>query len=473
MYVPSVVNLTAEPSGASKRLNAGAGVLKILSDNGYAWDGTNNDSILNAYYEDGFICSENSDVKYKAIIIQDTTLPVAVMEKLEELAQEGTQVIFYGDLPDRQPGYAGGKYEEEDEKVRNIAENIVANIHCGLVKSETELMNNLSGAKGAIYYEKNENVRFARRTLETGGEVAFIRNNINAATTVEVNVAPGKFANYYWLEQSTGEIYRADVQNNRVAFTLAKVASIILLCEPANYAIDNEDVSAGLPLNLEIVDIMGEEAIVSIDQFDLTVTADNIGTATKAAEATTKIYQSIELGYWNSTTYLDGELRYVNAPGTYTAKFNISPEAGKRYCLSLGSVYNVAKVKINNEEMDALAFSPYSLDITEQLICGENDLEIKVTPSTFIRFVGFSQAFSDSGNTDIMYTYYIHTLIWILRMRDWSDRLTFFLMWRPPPRTKNPPYRRLPTKWKALTGPITLLKVRRLCKPLSTQPETC
>ncbi|HCT92470.1 MAG TPA: hypothetical protein DF613_14000 [Lachnospiraceae bacterium] len=98
--------------------------VKAMNYNGIAWDAINDASIQAAdtVYEDGKISANGGKMTYQAIVVEGTTLPVATMEKLKELAT----VILYGNAPAKQPGYADGKYAAGDAKVAACAAEIIA-----------------------------------------------------------------------------------------------------------------------------------------------------------------------------------------------------------------------------------------------------------------------------------------------------------------------------------------------------------
>lgn len=60
-------------------------------------------------------------ITYDALIIDKQSLPTATMESLEKLSEEGANIVFFGDLPNRQPSYLDGAYQEADAHIDELS----------------------------------------------------------------------------------------------------------------------------------------------------------------------------------------------------------------------------------------------------------------------------------------------------------------------------------------------------------------
>lgn len=394
-------------------LNVSEGAAKELNENGFAWDAINDDAIRNMVTwdaENEVIRISGSDVVYKAIIVQDTSVPVETMRALKALAAEGAPVVFYGTrLPLRHPGFAGGAFADLDSEVSSISDSMVkGNEEYPRVTWATNAHTLISvlDTVGKISYEKNADVRFVRRALSDGGELAFFRNmSAVDANTVVIKVA-SDLKNGYWLDQNTGKIYRAEIVDGRVTMTLPPLGAITLLCEPEGVRYSDRYVEEGSPMVLDTRPLRVE---ASLDEFTLAVTADNIGTYRKGAFET-RFYTENALGNWVSDMFHDGDLKYVNAPGIYRTTLTIEDMSvydGRSCYLDLGEVHTAAEVTVNGRYVGTLIYSPYKLDISEYLQQGENAIEIKVTPRTYNRYIGFRHAYDNTtGKEQQTYQYY-------------------------------------------------------------------
>jgi hypothetical protein len=83
---------------------------------------------------------------------------------------------------------------------------------------------------------------------------------------------------------------------------------------------------------------------------------------------------------------------YYSGTAIYNKKFNmdIEPQKGKQYFLQLESVKDVgiAEVKINGVNKGILWTKPFRIEVSQELIRGENTLEILVVNSWYNRVAG-------------------------------------------------------------------------------------
>jgi hypothetical protein len=359
------------------------------------------------------------------------------MEALKALAAAGGNVVFHGALPDKQPGYADGAYAAQDARVAALAAEMTA---AGGVAARTEDDAQLAAAlaglvRPKITYQANANARMNRRALETGGELAYLRNtSATASSWLTLEVDPS-LPNAYWLDPATGKAHAAEREKAYSAegeptcyrVLLPPSGAIILLAEPAGAELPAQGVdSAASPLSIDqyVIRTMegdpggigtGEGGPViqktEIGGFTLTVTADNIGSYAPGA-AQTKTYAEAAaaggaggtgpvLGDWaDAGHWLHGDLAYVSAPGTYRAQVEAGaqPAAGTRYVLDLGEVSAAATVRVNGAEAGRLYSAPWRIDVTGLVRPGANEVEIEVQPLGQNRRAGLRLAYLDTGD---------------------------------------------------------------------------
>ena len=385
--------------------------ITTLNTEGYVYDAINDDAIQNELsIEDGKLVVAASGMTYDALIVDQQTVQAATAQSLKALAEAGANIIFFGDLPARQPSYLDGAYQAADEQVAADAQ---AAVEAGAktVATAEELAAALSETvTPEITYASNDSVRMNRRTLESGGEVAFIRNmNAEASNTVEIRLADG-LVNGYLLDQNTGKIYTADISDGTITLNLKADAMVILLAETEGYGYASAE--AGQPE--AIVNAEAAETI-ELGDFTLTVTADNIGTNVPAGEAETKTYEGDVLGDWYSDDFQGGELKYVSDEGIYTTTFTIDDlsayESGeKSLILNLGETKFAAEILVNGENLGQLVYAPYEREITSALVEGENTLEIHVQPLRTMRRAGMKEAYDADPEANANLAYYGQTV---------------------------------------------------------------
>lgn len=87
--------------------------------------------------------------------------------------------------------------------------------------------------------------------------------------------------------------------------------------------------------------------------------------------------------------HADPGVRYFSGTAVYHKHFTWEqPRDGSRVWLDLGAVQNMAEVVLNGHPCGILWHAPFSVDVTEALRDGENELEIRVTNLWVNRMVG-------------------------------------------------------------------------------------
>jgi hypothetical protein len=100
---------------------------------------------------------------------------------------------------------------------------------------------------------------------------------------------------------------------------------------------------------------------------------------------------------WN-THEIEG-IRYYSGEATYRKTFSLpgSFSGNSRVELDLGSVYKLAQIKLNGEDLGIVWTPPYRVDVTGKLNPSHNQLEIKVVNTWTNRLIGDQQP----GNKDV------------------------------------------------------------------------
>lgn len=379
--------------------------IDALQRNGYQWSAINDDTIQGGLtWQNGKLIANGGTVSFNALVVESDTVPVETMQALSALQSAGAPIYFLDSAPARQPSYADGAYAELDEQVAQIAAAMDG------VTSESGLLSRLAQLDAPpITYDTNDSVRFNRRTLYTGGELAYFRNTSQeAGTSIDIEVA-SNLSNCYWLDPATGNIHTADVAGDSTTATLDPAGAVILLCEPEGTGFGAEVLSGGLPVALVVDDFGHGQELTS---FTLEVAADNIGT-NEPGDLRTERYDGDVLGDWSSPEVFEGALSHVTDPGSYRTSFTVSNAAQlnqEAVLLSLGAVHDAATVTVNpgtdSELVAQLYHVPFELDISGALIDGENELVIDVQPVKNNRRVGLAELYaSDSTGHEAYQSY--------------------------------------------------------------------
>ncbi len=101
-----------------------------------------------------------------------------------------------------------------------------------------------------------------------------------------------------------------------------------------------------------------------------------------------EMIETDQLKSW--TEFENPGVKYYSGTATYTKSFKLQESDLKehRLVLDLGNVKEMASVKINGHQMQVIWAAPFSFDITEFAISGENKLEIEVVNMWPNRLIG-------------------------------------------------------------------------------------
>lgn len=93
------------------------------------------------------------------------------------------------------------------------------------------------------------------------------------------------------------------------------------------------------------------------------------------------------LSDWSA--HANDSIKYYSGAAYYTNNFTAGKtKSGTRLLLSLGPVYGMARVKINGKETGGVWTPPYTVDITDAVKPGKNEIEIKVVNTWVNRLIG-------------------------------------------------------------------------------------
>ncbi len=85
-------------------------------------------------------------------------------------------------------------------------------------------------------------------------------------------------------------------------------------------------------------------------------------------------------------------VKYYSGIATYRKTFHLDKLEDKEYYIDLGVVKDMARVKLNGEDLGVIWCAPWRIDVTGALKEGNNELEIEVANRWINRLLGDSQA---------------------------------------------------------------------------------
>jgi hypothetical protein len=358
--------------------------------NGYQYDSFNADVLIhNAKVENGKI-SFGGGIQYGALLFPGShkmapnkMISLAAAEKIIELLKEGA-TIFIDEKPDLQPGK---HTDEERRKWQNVVDEIWNNnsntsswkIGKGTVIKLPFLGNDFTsiGIEQDIYFPKlnradSETIAWAHRKSESE-EIYFLSNQKEEKRNVEVSFRfSGKIPELYNpVTDKTVVLSEWKIENGRTIIPLvfeANESCFIIFKEKTAETFSNKKQNYAA---LETVQTLDENWEIQFDpEFH----------GPKEIVKTNKLFD------WSTST--NDQIKYYSGTAVYKKEFVWKGETKQNFWLDLGTIANIAEIKINGKECGTLWTFPYKTAITEALKKGKNTIEIKITNTWANRLIG-------------------------------------------------------------------------------------
>ena len=325
------------------------GVTDPALPKGYSFDYINADVLRHhAHVKDGRLVLD-SGMEYRVLVLprQETMRP-EVLEVIAGFVTEGLCIV--GNAPQRSPSLQHGIFES-DEMVRKLAAQIWNGSGKGMVyPADTPLarvLDDLGTRPDFSYPEKEGNLLFIHRTLETEGEIYFVSNQEDEAVSVHPSfrVCPSWKAELW--DPLTGEVTGWDGKT----LSLDRLQSVFVVFRKAAKAPGRAPVTA-MPVD-------GPWTVA------FAPSAGNPGFS--------RTFES--LSDWSLSE--DPAVKYYSGNATYTGTF-ILDKVPADASLDLGEAMVIAGVKVNGKDAGGVWTYPYRLPVSDWLQKGENVVEITV-----------------------------------------------------------------------------------------------
>ena len=373
--------------------------IRALNRAGFAWDAINDDSICAAdtLFINGKISVNGGNLALDLIIVETDILPVQTMRRLLQLAKAGASIIFQGVMPDRQPGYCGGAYREQDKQVAALAEKILTIPTASLTRDEQELEQKLrTVGHPAVAIQSNDYVRIFRRTLSDGSEIVYLRNTGKQDNRITVQINH-EYKAFYWLDLFSGTVCPAERNDDGTITCFLRGGND---CLSGMFGLENYSMAAVLLCDQRSMEVKSTQKLplgmirenvqtisLPVEMTSLTITADNL--TGLEGNIVTRVFSDQVLGKWNDSAFNQGLLRFVADTGCYEGTFLYSDDIKSHMImLDLGEVHSAATITINGRVVGQCLFTPYEIDITPWVENGLNKLKIDLIPRKYNRIYG-------------------------------------------------------------------------------------
>jgi len=371
-HVPNVFSIkSTDPAGAIP---------------GFDYDVTDETIFLQLKIKNGKLLVPGG-VEYRVLVLPDhKILSMAVLEKVEELLQQGAHIIAYkpGSLVSLVDG------EKEQKQFHELADKIwgkevterggkdygKGHLAWGITAKDYLLSNNIPSDFKVLAGEKSSDFDYIHYTVGQS-DVYFVTNQTTDRKKINCQFRVSGLQPELW-DALTGEIRDAKAFTQKEGLT-----AVPLTLEPygAIMVVFNEQIDKDKKGNIKqkypdfktVKNIKGEWKV----NFD-----------PKWGGPASVTFP--ELMDW--TKHPDEGIKYYSGTAVYNKTFNLDfePQKDKQYFLQLESVKDVgiAVVKINGKNKGVHWTKPFRIEISQELQKGENIVEIKVVNSWYNRVAG-------------------------------------------------------------------------------------
>ncbi len=366
---------------------------------GYDYDYVNEDVVLNKMSLTAGKLTLPKDLYYRVMVIPDkTAISLKVLRKLEKMISDGA--VVFGPKPVQSNSLVG--FPECDKEVEQLGEKIWGD--CDGINITSHQY-----GKGKVYYGlplwkvmKAEGVArdFDARGFDNsdqhidyihrrngGDDIYFISNSDLTAQkfTARFRMSADKVPSLWMADNGTiqpCQVLTADKDFTTVELSLPPAGSVFVVFQPKGKEVSPD------PTQLPVINGDSQSAPVALPDKPWKITFP----AGRGAPASILMD---ELSDWTSSA-VEG-VKYFSGSATYSTAFTLEEsavKAGKDLMLDLGTVKEIAVVKINGVVVDTLWKPPYQTAIGKFVNPGKNNLELVITNLWNNRLVG------DAGKPD-------------------------------------------------------------------------
>jgi hypothetical protein len=337
---------------------------------GYAWDFVNGDALRNLLTVKNGHLTAPSGASYRVLALDPAArrMTVPTLRKVRDFVRAGGIVV--GEKPEETPSLS-----DDPAELKRIADALWnGETGAGKVVATLDAAMTAGGLVPDVDVRGDSTLLFVHRTLRDG-EIYFVTNTTDRPAGGEVSFrVTGKAPELWRADDGTITPLSYRIERGRTFVTLPMTAN-----DAAFVVFRTRTVATSrrVPERAEtMVATLGGPWTVAF--------APNLG-----APATVTFP---ELVSW--TTSADPEVKYFSGTATYAKAVQV-PAAwragGGRLLLDLGSVKNIADVRVNGRFVGFAWKPPFRVDVTDAVTTGANNVEIRVSNLWPNRLIGDKQ----------------------------------------------------------------------------------
>ncbi|MBR4751686.1 MAG: hypothetical protein IK077_07995 [Thermoguttaceae bacterium] len=336
--------------------------------NGYKYDLLDTKVLVERLtYEDGLFVLPGG-AKYRVLVFDpaDENIPEKAIQKIRDLAAQGAPIVLGAIEPKRSVGLEN--YPDCDKNVQTLADELWRSGDFANVFRDGDLASALKKLKIAPDFETDLDVDFIHRKIGDADIYFLAAPGKNARGGSGFFRVSGKKVSWWnpidgAVESATSgpaDDGRTDVLIPLRAGSIFVVFSDVDFLPSYLYLTEKETtVELEAPWNVRFDPKYGGPEQTTFDQ----------------------------LTYWNEND--DPGIRYYSGTATYSTEFELTEEqASKRLELSLGTVRDIARVRLNGKDLGVVWTDPWTVELQDAPKAGKNLLEIDVCNCWRNRLIG-------------------------------------------------------------------------------------
>jgi (4-O-methyl)-D-glucuronate---lignin esterase len=337
---------------------------------GYAWDFVNADALRNILTVKNGRITAPSGASYRMLVLDQSTqrMTVPTLRKIRDLVRAGAVVV--GTKPTETPSLA-----DDPAEFKRLADAVWSdNAGAGKVFATVDAALSSLRLAPDVEFHGDTSIAFVHRKL-ADGEVYFVANLGDRDASSEMT---------FRVTGKAPELWRADDGTIAPAsYRSLAGGTAVTLAMPPHEAVFVVFRSPARAASRRIAEPVVTTLATIAGPWSLTFPRDRGAPESITLPNLASWTENADIG----VKYFSGTATYSNtieAPSDWTTN-------GSRVLLDLGSVKNVAEVRINGRTIGIAWKPPFRLDATDALKPGANTVEIRVTNLWPNRLIGDKQ----------------------------------------------------------------------------------
>ena len=337
---------------------------------GYAWDFVNGDALRNLLTVNTGRLTAPSGASYRVLALDPAArrMTVPTLRKIRDFVRAGGIVV--GEKPVETPSLS-----DDPAELKRLADALWnGQTGPGKVVATFEAAIQAAGLSPDVDIHGDSTLLFVHRTLRDG-EIYFVANTTDRPASGELS---------FRVADKAPELWRADDGTTTpLSYRIENGRTFVPLPMTANDAVFVVFRTRAVAPSRRVPE-RTETSVATLDGPWTVAFPPNLGAPPAATFP--------QLTSW--TTSPDSGVKYFSGTGTYTKTLQV-PAAwragGGRLMLDLGSVKNIADVRVNGRFVGFAWRPPFRVDVTDAVTTGANTVEIRVSNLWPNRLIGDKQ----------------------------------------------------------------------------------